>query len=71
MPLDSCREQILSEDYRDFIVSALQEDLFDARFPDVECEQRSGEFYKSIYIESQLADPIEFGRYPYNSVPKC
>ena len=68
---NSCREQILSEDYRDFIVSALQEDLFEARFPDVECEQRTGEFYKSIYVENQLADPIEFGRYPYNSVPKC
>ena len=71
MPNNICREQILSEDYRDFIVSALQEDLFEARFPDVVCEQRTGEFYKSIYIESQLANPIEFGRYPYNSVPKC
>ena len=66
-----CREQILSEDYRDFIVSALQEDSFEARFPNVECEQMAGEFYKSIYVENQLADPIEFGRYPYNSVPKC
>ena len=68
---NSCREQILSENYRDFIVSALQEDLFETRFPSVECEQMAGEFYKSIYVESQLADPIEFGRYPYNSVPKC
>lgn len=71
MPITICREQILSENYRDFIVSRLQEDLFEARFPKAECQQQAGEFYKSIYIESQLADPIEFGRYPYNSVPKC
>ena len=68
---NTCREQILSEDYRDFIVSMLQEELFEAKFPNVECEQMAGTFYKSIYVESQLADPIQFGRYPYNSVPKC
>ena len=70
MPI-SCREQILSEDYRDFIVSALQEDLFEASFPNAECEQRAGQFYKSIYVEAAVADPIGFGKYPYNSVPKC
>ena len=41
---NSCREQILSENYRDFIVSTLQEDLFEARFPAVDCEQRAGDF---------------------------
>lgn len=66
-----CREQILSEDYRDFIVSQLQEDLFEAKFPEVECEQNAGTFYKAIYVDSQLAGPIQFGSYPYNSVPKC
>ncbi len=68
---NSCREQILSEDYRDFLVSNLQEDLFREKFPSNECEQEIGFFYKSIYVNQEQADPIQFDRYPYNSVPKC
>ncbi|MBQ8802178.1 MAG: S8 family peptidase [Tyzzerella sp.] len=71
MPIDVCRERILSEDYRDFIVSELQEDTFAERFPGETCDQEMGEFYKSIYVEREQADPIQFDRYPYNSVPKC
>ena len=68
---NSCREQILSEDYRDFLVSNLQEDLFREKFPSNACEQEIGFFYKSIYVNQEQADPIQFDRYPYNSVPKC
>lgn len=71
MPDTICRERILSEDYRDFIVSSLQENAFEERFPGETCEQQTGFFYKSIYVEKELADPIQFDRYPYNSVPKC
>ena len=66
-----CRERILSEDYRDFIVSALQEDVFAQQIPGEVCEQKSSQFYKIIYVEQSLADPIRFDKYPYNSVPKC
>jgi len=68
---DNCREQILSEGYRDFLVSSLQEDLFREKFPNNECEQEIGFFYKSIYVNQEQAGPIQFDRYPYNSVPKC
>ena len=68
---NNCREEILSEEYRDFLVSSLQEELFREKFPDNECEQTIGSFYKSIYVNQQQADPIQFDRYPYNSVPKC
>ena len=71
MPNDRCREQILSEDYRDFIVSALQEEVFAQRFPGEVCAQETGVFYKTIYVAGEQADPIQFGSYPYNSVPKC
>jgi subtilisin family serine protease len=68
---NNCREEILSEEYRDFLVSSFQEELFCEKFPDNECEQTIGSFYKSIYVNQQQADPIQFDRYPYNSVPKC
>lgn len=71
MPIDVCRDRILSEDYRDFIVSELQEDAFAERFPGETCDQEMGLFYKSIYVEREQADPIQFDKYPYNSVPKC
>lgn len=68
---DICREQILSEEYRDFIVSALQENNFAELFPGEVCSQETSQFYKTIYVEGALADPIQFDKYPYNSVPKC
>lgn len=71
MPETICREHILSEDYRDFIVSQLQNDLFIEKFGNEVCTQETGVFYKTIYVEKEQADPIQFDRYPYNSVPKC
>lgn len=71
MDIEECRAQILSEDYRDFIVSQLQEEAFGERFPGENCQQQMGLFYKSIYVEQERADPIQFDKYPYNSVPKC
>lgn len=71
MPNEVCRERILSEEYRDFIVSELQEDVFTQRFPGEVCRQESSLFYQMFYVDGEQADPIQFGRYPYNSVPKC
>lgn len=71
MPNEVCRERILSEEYRDFIVSELQEDVFAEKFPGETCSQETGFFYNMIYIEKEQADPIRFDQYPYNSVPKC
>ena len=71
MPNEVCRERILSEEYRDFIVSSLQEEMFTERFPNEVCKQESTNFYQMFYVNQEEADPIRFDRYPYNSVPKC
>lgn len=71
MNLDLCRDRILSEESRDFIVSQLQDTVFREKFPGEVCEMNMENFYKAIYVESSLADPISFDKYPYNSVPKC
>ena len=71
MSVEECRERILSEEYRDFIVSRLQKEVFEERFPGEVCRQEMGVFYQSIYVERAVADPIRFDRYPYHSIPKC
>lgn len=71
MPNEVCRERILSEEYRDFIVSELQENVFTQRFPGEVCRQDTSLFYQMFYVDGERADPIQFDRYPYNTVPKC
>lgn len=66
-----CKEKILSEEYRDFIVSQLNPNELDEFVMEGTCEQRLRFLYKSIYLERNLVDPISFGKYSYNSIPKC
>ena len=68
---DTCREQILSEDYRDFIGNHVRTPFFDSMLREERCEQDAGFDYKCIYLPSDLADPISLARYSYNSIPKC
>ena len=35
------------------------------------CEQSMEYLYKTIYVDGTMADPINFEKYTYNSVPKC
>ena len=68
---DTCREQILSEDYRDFIGNHVRTPFFDSMLKEERCEQVAGFDYKCIYLPSDLADPISLARYSYSSRPKC
>jgi len=70
MPIE-CREQILSEDSRDFLVSQIQEAIFNEQFPGEKCVQETDFLYQCIYVEKELADPIQLDKYPYHSIPKC
>ena len=66
-----CRQRILSEEYRDFIVSS-RGGRIDFQVPEEKlCRQRTQAGYDVIYINQPLADPIGFERFPYSSVPKC
>lgn len=66
-----CRNRIISENYRDFIVNQLRGNLFDSISPDELCEQNMEYLYKAIYVDGTTADPINFEKYTYHSVPKC
>lgn len=69
--LERCRQQVLSNDYRDFIVSQLSMPEFEALITEDTCEQETEFIYKMIYVEKERADPIGFDRYSYNAIPKC
>lgn len=69
--LSTCQEKILSEDYRDFIVSRLRKNDFAEFFDGEICEQEMEFIYDAIYVEKEKADPITFERYSYNAIPKC
>ena len=66
-----CRNRIISENYRDFIVNQLRGNIFDSISSEELCEQSMEYSYKTIYVDGTMADPINFEKYTYNSVPKC
>ena len=69
--LETCRQQILSEDYRDFIGNHVRTSFFDSIMQADHCEQDAGFGYKCIYLPASAADPITLPKYSYNSIPKC
>lgn len=66
-----CREQILSEDYRDFIGNHVRTPFFESMLQEDRCVQEAGFDYRCVYLPADLADPITLSRYSYNSIPKC
>ena len=66
-----CRERVLSNDYRDFIVAQLDEEEFEPLITEETCQQEMEFIYKVVHIEKERADPIRLDKYSYNSLPKC
>ena len=69
--IETCREQILSEDYRDFIGDHVRTSFFDRLMQTEHCEQEAGYGYRCFYFPADAADPVTLTRYSYNSIPKC
>ncbi len=69
--LNICREQVLSNEYRDFIVGQLDEGEFASFITEDTCQQEMEFVYKVVHLAKEQADPIRFDRYSYNSIPKC
>ena len=68
--MTTCREQILSEEYRDFISTRVGAENSQGFFENA-CIQNVGELYRIEYVEKEVADPISLSRYPYDAIPKC
>ena len=65
-----CREQILSENYRDFIVEGILSNSLADLSPEEYCTQEADFFYKCLYLPARIADTLTLGRYSYNTIPK-
>lgn len=65
-----CREQILSEEYRDFLVTEEMK-IEDEIFQKSTCFQKTGLLYECIYVDADKTGEMDFGRYPYSTIPKC
>ena len=66
-----CKEAVLSEDYRDFIVDDLRASFLSEFSPDEYCTQESSFGYHCVYLPASLTGPLTLGKYIYNSIPKC
>lgn len=73
MDTERCREQILSEEYRDFILSVNggRDRLPVQVQPEEACFQQIGAGFEVVYLERSLAEPINLERFTYNSIPQC
>ena len=68
---ETCREHILSEDYRDFIGNHVRTPFFDNILKEERCEQDAGFDYKCFYLPAEDTGPLSLSRFSYNSIPKC
>lgn len=68
---ETCRQHILSEDYRDFIGNHVRTPFFESIMRDGQCEQNAGFGYKCFYLPAELTGPVSLSRFSYNSIPKC
>lgn len=71
MDLNICKERILSEEYRDFIVSDTLPLPLANIPPDQLCEQHADFNYSCVYISRILVDPVDLSNFSYHSIPKC
>lgn len=71
MSAEQCREMILSEDTRDFIIPDYRKGT-EIVFPENEtCVQEMGFDYRVAYVDKNLAGEITLEKYRYNSIPGC
>ncbi len=66
-----CKEQILSEDFRDFIYER-ENPYFLEKISKIRvCDQEIGFYYHTVYVNKIFGDPITLERFAYGSIPKC
>ena len=66
-----CREKVVSEKYRDFILPV---EGGRTSLPDTEedlCAQEASAGYEVVYLREELAEPLNFERFSYNTIPLC
>lgn len=68
---ETCRERILSEDYRDFIVDDFRTSFLSGIDPENLCLQNADFRYQCVYLSAAQVGSLTLEKYIYNSIPKC
>lgn len=68
---DICRERILSENYKDFIVDDLRTSFLTGINQENLCLQEGDFNYRCVYLSSAQVGSLTLEKYIYNSIPKC
>ena len=67
----SCREKILSENFRDFIIPDYRAEQ-EFVYPESQiCVQNLGFGFRAAYVDQSLVDKISIAERGYNSIPNC
>lgn len=66
-----CKERILSEEYRDFIVDDLRTSFLTGISTENLCFQKAPFHYQCVFLSSAQIGEITLDKYIYNSIPKC
>lgn len=66
-----CKEWILSEEYRDFIINDNRTAFLENIAQDPTCEQSAGFNYRCVYLPKLQAGSLNSKQFSYNSIPKC
>ena len=66
-----CKEQVLSEEYRDFVMNDNRTAFFENLAQNPICEQDAGFQYHCIYLPKSQVDSLTRDEFTYNSIPKC
>lgn len=68
---DLCKNRILAEEYRDFIIGDGRSTVLESVIQAQSCTLDLGFNYSCVYVEGVYADPINLQRFSYNSIPNC
>lgn len=66
-----CKERILSEDYRDFIVDDLRTSFLSGIDLESLCQQEAASDCICVYLSAAQTGPLTLDKFIYNSIPKC
>ena len=69
--MNLCKERILSEEYRDFIITKTRPPYFRDIPPEQLCEQQMDFGYSVAYLDGVQAEPMTIEKFSYPAIPKC
>lgn len=71
MPVEGCREKILSQDCMDFIIVSYRKNAEIVLPESQACVQDIGFDYRVVYVDREYVDDLTYEKYGYTAIPGC